>query len=401
MITTRAINEIFSWRIDDERANVIEEVTFNRMFDCKYSPNGEYFVIGNNNKSLLVFNVKTRELIHTLGDHTESVFCVAFSVNEQMLASCSFDGTIIIYSLPDFSIIRRIDNQRYVYCICFSLCSNYLYSGDHDGKIRKWDIHNGVGVLDSVVLESNIHSSWIWRMILSSDGKYLLTAGNDKTVKLIEASDFSVLHTFNHTGHPRAISFNLVKRIVASGDMSNEVKIWNFDTGLVIHSFDIGGMVFCLNFLTPHILFVMSGNGYITLYNADNFQELQRVYCNCDLSWFSFDVSPDRTQLVCGRCNDNCIKIYPLIPSIDSFHFSAVVDLSRNDGEVLSTLISAGIDSSVIRQLVACGICMSVEEYKMIVDTCWDLVDINENKGGNMQKFLEVNRVEIGDSDDD
>eukprot|EP00792_Barthelona_sp_PAP020_P009059 TRINITY_DN3266_c1_g2_i3.p1 TRINITY_DN3266_c1_g2~~TRINITY_DN3266_c1_g2_i3.p1 ORF type:complete len:393 (-),score=69.81 TRINITY_DN3266_c1_g2_i3:56-1234(-) len=390
MIINRAIDEIFGWRIDEERVNFIEEITFDYMYECKYSPNGKYFVIGKNNNDLLVFDVKTRELIHTLNDHPGSVFCVAFSANEQMLASCSVDNIIIIYSLPDFSIIKRIDNQRYVYSICFSLCSNYLYSGDHDGKMRKFDIHKGVGGLDSIVLESNIHSSWIWRMILSSDGKYLLTAGNDKTAKLLKASDLSVLQTFNHSAPIRGISFNLVKRIVATGGVSNEVKIWNIDTGSVIHSFDIGGMVFRLNFLTPHILFVMSGNGYITLYNADNFQELQRVYCNCDVSWFSFDISPDRTQLVCGRCKDNCIKIYPLIPSIDPSHFSTLVDLSRNDGEVVSTLVSAGIDSSVIRQLVACGICMSVEEYKMIVDTCWDLVDINESKGGNMHCYREI-----------
>eukprot|EP00792_Barthelona_sp_PAP020_P009058 TRINITY_DN3266_c1_g2_i2.p1 TRINITY_DN3266_c1_g2~~TRINITY_DN3266_c1_g2_i2.p1 ORF type:complete len:237 (-),score=45.54 TRINITY_DN3266_c1_g2_i2:271-981(-) len=236
---------------------------------------------------------------------------------------------------------------------------------------------------------------------MCSNDRFLLAASLENSVSLIDENSLSVMKTFNLDGCVKAIEFHPTEKIVAFGDEAHNVSIWNIDTGLVIHSFDMKGDVYCVRFLTPHILFVMSGNGYITLYNADHFQELQRVYCNCDVSWFSFDISPDRTQLVCGRCKDNCIKIYPLIPSIDPSHFSTLVDLSRNDGEVVSTLVSAGIDSSVIRQLVACGICMSVEEYKMIVDTCWDLVDINESKGGNMQKFLEVNRIEIGDSDDD
>eukprot|EP00792_Barthelona_sp_PAP020_P009397 TRINITY_DN3293_c3_g2_i1.p2 TRINITY_DN3293_c3_g2~~TRINITY_DN3293_c3_g2_i1.p2 ORF type:complete len:57 (+),score=10.40 TRINITY_DN3293_c3_g2_i1:587-757(+) len=47
----------------------------------------------------------------------------------------------------------------------------------------------------------------------------------------------------------------------------------------------------------------MSGDGYLTLYSMENFQEIQRICCGCDGSKFlSFAISPNMRWLAYGQC---------------------------------------------------------------------------------------------------
>eukprot|EP00792_Barthelona_sp_PAP020_P009892 TRINITY_DN3327_c0_g2_i9.p1 TRINITY_DN3327_c0_g2~~TRINITY_DN3327_c0_g2_i9.p1 ORF type:complete len:146 (-),score=32.40 TRINITY_DN3327_c0_g2_i9:99-536(-) len=132
----------------------------------------------------------------------------------------------------------------------------------------------------------------------------------------------------------------------------------------------------------------MSGDGYITSFNVETYQQIQKVHCGCDSSHFSFAISPDKTQIACGKCAGNVIKIYSIVIDYDPSHEAELIRLSRDGGYVLSNLMALNIDTQLIRQLVAAGIYMNEVEYSMIVDTCWDLSDINEMKGGNMHSFF-------------
>eukprot|EP00792_Barthelona_sp_PAP020_P004610 TRINITY_DN2235_c1_g1_i1.p2 TRINITY_DN2235_c1_g1~~TRINITY_DN2235_c1_g1_i1.p2 ORF type:complete len:82 (-),score=11.57 TRINITY_DN2235_c1_g1_i1:748-993(-) len=77
--------------------------------------------------------------------------------------------------------------NTFVFGICFSQRSNYIYYGDGDGVLKKWDVNNG-----NIVFDEHINSRHIWRVKLSIDGKCLFTCSLDKTVKLLDPSNFVV-----------------------------------------------------------------------------------------------------------------------------------------------------------------------------------------------------------------
>eukprot|EP00792_Barthelona_sp_PAP020_P006702 TRINITY_DN3058_c1_g8_i1.p1 TRINITY_DN3058_c1_g8~~TRINITY_DN3058_c1_g8_i1.p1 ORF type:complete len:416 (-),score=80.25 TRINITY_DN3058_c1_g8_i1:152-1399(-) len=371
---------------------------FGQAFDCCYSPNGEYFVICGF-EYVYVVNVKTEKLCYKLSDHVLTAHGIAFSQNEQMMATCSTDMTVIIYDTQDFSVLKRLANNAGIYGICFSRCSNYIYSGDMNGKVKKWDIKNG-----NIVLEKKVHFDWIWRVELSSDNTHLLSGSYDNTAQLINTQNFSVVHTFRHDSHVRAIAFHPTKNIIATGDEFYQIKLWNMDDGSPIHSFEVEGQVWALSFLSPNILVIMSTDGFIVSFGMDNFQTIQKIPSSCQSSYISLAISPNKTQLACGTSENDLIMVFSIASQFDSTHKTELVDMSRDSGQVLSTIISQNLNTQIIRQLVAAGVCMNEEEYNMIVDTSWDLIDVNKINGGNMHSFINEksdNSDESDNSDND
>eukprot|EP00792_Barthelona_sp_PAP020_P008177 TRINITY_DN3202_c0_g1_i1.p1 TRINITY_DN3202_c0_g1~~TRINITY_DN3202_c0_g1_i1.p1 ORF type:complete len:400 (+),score=85.59 TRINITY_DN3202_c0_g1_i1:38-1237(+) len=388
----KAIRERLPHNIDESTMKEIGGVFFDFLFDCAYSPDDKFLVFGSTRGDVHVIDVETECLNRTLKDHTRNVDGVAFSPNGQLLATSSDDKSIIIYNLPDFSILRRLNNVSGVYGIVFSDCSNYLYSGDISGTLKKWNINNG-----SIVLEEKIHSHYIWRVKLVLDGKHLLTASADRTAQLINSDDFSVVRKFPHNAAVTAIASNPTKRMIAIGDQFNQVKLWNMDDGSCIITYDMDGEVFSLHFFSPILLFIMSGDGCITSYNVDTFQRIQKVYCGCDYDLFSCAISSNMSHLACGRCTNRTIKIYSIVPNCDTSYTQQLIELSKDGGHVLSTLMSINTDAQIIRHLVASGVHMSKKDYDLIINKFWDLIDINRANGGNMHIFTD----DLTDEDND
>eukprot|EP00792_Barthelona_sp_PAP020_P006693 TRINITY_DN3058_c1_g12_i1.p1 TRINITY_DN3058_c1_g12~~TRINITY_DN3058_c1_g12_i1.p1 ORF type:complete len:402 (-),score=98.35 TRINITY_DN3058_c1_g12_i1:331-1536(-) len=381
-------------KIDENNVHIGSFLS-NFMYDSQYSPDGRILVVACGEEAHVID--KAGRLNFSLKDHESNICSIAFSPDGDKLATCSQDNTIIVYNVQDFSIACRLNNNVGIFGICFSHCSNYIYSGDEYGVLKKWNINIG-----SVIVEKKVFSGSIWRVKFSPNDKHLLICCDDRNVKLImdSSNNFSVIRTFIHDEIIGCVEFHPTQRIIAVGDISNKAILWNMDAGALIHTFHMGGKVWDVHFLNPNILLVLSGDGYITSYNMYGFQEIQKVLCDCKRKGASsFAFSPDRRNLACGKCDDY-LKIYSIVFEFCCSDQTSLIELSKNGRNVLSNLFSVCIDSQMIRQLVSAGVCMNEEEYKMVVDACWDLVDINTNNGGNMYSFMNL-QSDASDEDDD
>eukprot|EP00792_Barthelona_sp_PAP020_P006562 TRINITY_DN3030_c4_g12_i1.p1 TRINITY_DN3030_c4_g12~~TRINITY_DN3030_c4_g12_i1.p1 ORF type:complete len:428 (-),score=108.57 TRINITY_DN3030_c4_g12_i1:41-1261(-) len=386
----RNVCDMTSYEIDESSVKEIEDVLFDSVYGCSYSPDGKYLVINGNNTfgRLYVFDAESIKSKFSLRDHVENVRNVVFSPNGQMLATCSEDNFIVIYRLPDFSILHRLCNSdeanlpSKIVEICFSMCSNHVYSTDYSGCLKKWDIST-----ESVVLEKTLEKNNFWRLWCSPDGQHLLTSCVNYGVKLVDSENFAI-HSLNYNGPTEAFDFHPTKKIVAIFDQFKQVNMWDMNDGSLLHTAKMDKRARALRFMTPTMMVLMYDDGNITSYNVDSFQEIQNVQSGCDGIWFSFAISPDKRQLACGKCVNNSIKVYSIVPQYDPSEKSQLIELSKDDGGVLSNLIALNLKTQDLRQMVAEGVCMNQKEYNMIVDTCWDLVDINESNGGNMHAFV-------------
>lgn len=84
------------------------------------------------------------KLIHTLTDHGDDVNCCAFS--SSLLATCSLDKTIRLYSLGDFAELPHSPLKLHSYAVhycCFSPSGHVLASCSTDGTTVLWNTQTG------------------------------------------------------------------------------------------------------------------------------------------------------------------------------------------------------------------------------------------------------------------
>eukprot|EP00792_Barthelona_sp_PAP020_P013930 TRINITY_DN9491_c0_g1_i1.p1 TRINITY_DN9491_c0_g1~~TRINITY_DN9491_c0_g1_i1.p1 ORF type:complete len:427 (-),score=82.42 TRINITY_DN9491_c0_g1_i1:304-1584(-) len=396
------VDKNLTTQIDEENVEILMNSLMCRTYSCKYSSDGKYFAFTDTNKyNTYIFDGVTGELLKTLHDHFLYICEIVFSNDCQWMATCSQDFTICVYRVEDFSLYRKLNNCIWVTTIVFSNCSNYIFSGDYFGYVKKWDFRTGKWIQCSKIHETD---HFFNKLLISPNSKYLLTANDDKTSALLNMEDLTTIQLYNHKGCIKSIDFHPFETSFAVGDRIGEIAVYNLDIFSTKSTLTMNSCVGCLQYYNCKILIVMTGDGYITLFDILKNEEIQRVECGCKGEIFSFSLSPDQLFLCCGVCDGNSIKRY----AFEDFSISSDVevfkeelfDLSRNFDGILTILNSRKLQHSFIRQLVADGIRMNINDYTSIVDICWDLVDINERNDGNMRDFVEA-IVDSSSSDED
>lgn len=187
-----------------ERANIRLPSKVNAISFSKY---GRYMAVASGNDIILYFwNAGDFEEHMRLEGHTDNINMIAFSHDEEILASCGDDNQILLWDLDSFEHIVLVNSHKAYKSIAFSPNEKILASGSENGDIYLWDAES----YDKLAFLRG-HTEAINTLAFSSNGKILASGADDSQVYLWDVETRDLITNLKQ-------NFNVIKSVTFSPD---------------------------------------------------------------------------------------------------------------------------------------------------------------------------------------
>jgi WD40 repeat protein len=216
------------------------------------SPDGRGALAGLDNSQVLHLDLDAGGVLRTLKGHRGSVGWVGFAPDGKHAFSAAHDGTARLWDLTDGREVRQFRVQgKWANCGAVFPDGSRLLTGDDRGLLQVWDVATGQdikrmeagsvlclsvlpGGRHALVAASDVslwdletgerlrvfkgHDSGVFQAALSPDGKQVVTASFDGTVRLWDFPTAELLRVVgNHEEFVFSAAFSPDGRLVASG----------------------------------------------------------------------------------------------------------------------------------------------------------------------------------------
>ena len=191
------------------------------IYEIAYSPDGSQLAVAST-IGIWIYDAHTGEELNLFTGHTEVVTSMAFSPDGQMLASGSWDSTIILWDVSTGDLLRTLTGHTSVVSVSFSPDGQTLASGSSDNTLLLWDVGTG-----ETLRTLTGHTDRVNSVSFSPEGQTLASGSRDNTLLLWDVGTGETLRTLTeHTGWVYSVSFSLDGQTLASGSSDGTVLLW-------------------------------------------------------------------------------------------------------------------------------------------------------------------------------
>jgi WD40 repeat protein len=219
------------------------------VYAVAFSPDGKFVVTGSFDKTLKLWETATGKEVKTFGGpagHQQLVLSVAVSPDGLTLASGSSDNTAKLWDVSAGNApAKSLSLPKYVDAVAFNPAGTLLATGCHDGTVRLWDLAKGQQVRQINAHTTPMPDPAVYCLAWSPDGTQVASGGRDQSLKLWDATTGAAVREFQpykekdfekgHRDPVFAVAFSPDGKLLASGSSDRTVKIWNVSDGTVLH----------------------------------------------------------------------------------------------------------------------------------------------------------------------
>jgi WD40 repeat protein len=285
---------VIVWDLDTRNALATLEGHKDAVFGVAFSPDGRRLASASWDNTVIVWDVDTHQALATLEGHKDRVFAVTFSPDGKGLASASWDNTVIVWDVGTRKALARFEGHKdRVFGVAFSPDGKRLASASWDSTVIVWDVSTRKALAR---LEG--HKDRVFGVAFSPDGKRLASASSDHTVIVWDMDTRKALTTLGHERAVNAVAFDPEGKRLASASSDRAVIMWDVGTRKALatlegHKDRVFGVAFSPD---GKRLASASSDRTVIVWDVDTHQALATLEGHKD-AVFGVAFSPDRKRL--------------------------------------------------------------------------------------------------------
>ncbi len=221
---------------------------FNRLSDFKaavyavaYSPNNQLIATGSADKSVKLWGQDSK-LLANLPGHKGTVWGVAFSPDSKTLVSVSDDKTVKVWGLDEFGKYKQLrswNDDAEIYTVSFNPNQQIIATGGKNKTVKIWKLDG------TLITQLQGHTAAIRAVEFSRDGNFIASGSEDGTVKIWQSdittsktnkTNYQLLYTLKHQGVVRTVAFSPDGEIIATAGADKVIKLWQTSDGKFLNS---------------------------------------------------------------------------------------------------------------------------------------------------------------------
>lgn len=202
-----------------------------------------HLISASRDASVKLWHVETGFCDHTFTDHTDWVRCLAVRQSDGKLwASSGNDQVINVYDNTKAKVGELRGHEHVVESLSFVIeeafpknnrenkhnetVRDYLASGSRDRSVRLWKISSG-----ECLAVFNSHENWVRSVLIHPNGKYIISCGDDRSMRVFDIQAKRCLRTLDHAHDHFVASMDMhhTLPILVSGGVDQKVRCWMLD----------------------------------------------------------------------------------------------------------------------------------------------------------------------------
>jgi WD40 repeat protein len=211
--------------------------TKSAIFDIKHLGSDLFIACGDGN--VIIIDLANFSLKKILSFSQQSARCIAICSQKNEIAIGYSDNHIRIFDSINYT--QKADFEAHtnsVFTLAYSPDNQYLLSGSRDAHLKIWQVQqeNNENRNNNYILYQDIvaHLFTINHLVYSPNGEFFATCSKDKSIKLWQSSDFRLVKVIDkgrHAGHGTSINklLWLDNHILISCSDDRTIVIWEIN----------------------------------------------------------------------------------------------------------------------------------------------------------------------------
>jgi serine/threonine protein kinase len=190
-----------------------------------FSPNGSLMATVTDNRSISVWRLPERTLVHRAEALPDDILAISFSANGRLLASADARGEIRIISATNGAEIAKFFSSKEngeIEALAYSPDGHWLAGSGPTAFLKLWDTGIDVNDRQFTDVPGALHA-----LQFSPDSKWLMAASDRKSIQIWNV-DTGKLAREIKGGEPKLTAFALSAngKVMVTGGADNKVRIW-------------------------------------------------------------------------------------------------------------------------------------------------------------------------------